>query len=677
MNLLKSIVALFALLASPLQAQHLTKQIEPRLQSQRAQFIAFESQLSLDPKLQRFNGIPDALKNYPLVPYLEARVFEAKFKLAAPVDQIELLAFLNTHKGAPFTRKVRQLALENRDRTQKKIDYLALFNHDEANQSIKCRALEFQLTVDAKIVEDAQLTQLWKFDNHLPSDCAFLTALMRKRNLINAQLVWQRIEMAARSGHSNLIIALAPMLPKEQAEVARFWASSAQNLTNAIKLKLPATELELSARGAAYAFARMARNNPKAAVATWPILEKKLPFNDAARGIALAPLALNRAVSFETDAQTWMMRVPELGYDDKLREWRVRVPLMKLDYAATLIALDKLSEVQKNDPRWRYLRARMLELSAKTTEANLIYAELAQETNFYGFLAADRMGLNYRLCNSSWVEDPLAEQKVKNSSALQRAFEFKQMGRDDPARREWAFAFSHFTPIEQRYAVRAANGLDWMDRGPLSLLGEIHRQHYELRFPYFERAAIEREAKHHGLDASFVAGLIRSESAWQRDVVSHANAYGLMQLIPSTAEQIARRERKLYRSARDLFQPQLNIELGTAHLAELMKHHNNRSHHMLAAYNAGPAPLARWLKRAPNHPIDLWIELVPYQETREYIARVLAFSLIYDWRLYGKAKPLSTRLGLNIEARKKTQLIPFYCNVETAPSLNKPAPTIN
>jgi soluble lytic murein transglycosylase len=119
-----------------------------------------------------------------------------------------------------------------------------------------------------------------------------------------------------------------------------------------------------------------------------------------------------------------------------------------------------------------------------------------------------------------------------------------------------------------------------------------------------------------------------------------------MQLLPANAPRLAKLEHRPYGGKNDLFRPTLNIELGTRHLAEVLARYDDRAWLAAASYNAGPAPVDRWLRQRSQLPVDLWIETIPYRETREYVARVLAFSVIYDWRLHGDAASLAARLGL-------------------------------
>jgi soluble lytic murein transglycosylase len=177
---------------------------------------------------------------------------------------------------------------------------------------------------------------------------------------------------------------------------------------------------------------------------------------------------------------------------------------------------------------------------------------------------------------------------------------------------------------------------------------------YELRFPLHHDQVIRREAAKNALDPAWVAAEIRAESVFNPNARSSANALGLMQMLPGTGMAVARRIGVPWTGADSLYDPDTSITLGTAYLRQLLDTYGGQPYFAIAGYNAGPAPLLRWQSQRPGMDPDFWIETISYKETREYVARVLAFSTIYDWRLNGNALPLSDRMrGITTGARKQ------------------------
>ena len=167
---------------------------------------------------------------------------------------------------------------------------------------------------------------------------------------------------------------------------------------------------------------------------------------------------------------------------------------------------------------------------------------------------------------------------------------------------------------------------------------------YEWRFPVAHQESIQRHTGQQNLDPSWVLGLMRSESAMAEDAISSAGARGLMQITPATARQLSRRHGLSYSGPDQLLQAEFNIQLGTAYLRDLLDDYSNNPVLAAGAYNAGPRAVERWLDGTGPTDAAMWIETLPYFETREYIPRVLAFSTIYDWRRDEPVTRVSSRM---------------------------------
>ncbi|MCW5569430.1 MAG: transglycosylase SLT domain-containing protein, partial [Dokdonella sp.] len=237
------------------------------------------------------------------------------------------------------------------------------------------------------------------------------------------------------------------------------------------------------------------------------------------------------------------------------------------------------------------------------------------------------------------------ETRLAQQPDLARAFEFRALGMLREARREWSFAMGKFDDRERRLAADYAYRQGWYDRAVFAFSADPQTQRlYEQRFPLGMADTMHRAANAAGIDPSWAYGILRAESAWMSDARSSANAYGLMQLLPSVGKQVAKSLKLQLGSPSDLFDPVLNVKLGTHYLAQMADAFQGSPWLASAAYNAGSAPVKRWLAARGGLEPDFFIETIPYKETREYVARVLAFSVIYDWRLNASVVPLAARL---------------------------------
>jgi soluble lytic murein transglycosylase len=199
-------------------------------------------------------------------------------------------------------------------------------------------------------------------------------------------------------------------------------------------------------------------------------------------------------------------------------------------------------------------------------------------------------------------------------------------------------------------------------------------QLYDLRFPLASQDGLVPQAEQAGVDPAWAYGILRAESAWMSDAHSGADARGLMQLLPDTGAAVARRHGLAWGGGDTLYDPAINIALGTRYLAELAARFGGSPWLASAAYNAGPNRVDQWLAARNALAPDLFLATIPFKETREYVARVMAFSVIYDWRLHGKAVPLDTRMSAIGQPYGRPNLAAQSRLVDCPASASSPAP---
>jgi soluble lytic murein transglycosylase len=189
----------------------------------------------------------------------------------------------------------------------------------------------------------------------------------------------------------------------------------------------------------------------------------------------------------------------------------------------------------------------------------------------------------------------------------------------------------------------------------------VPREVLTVIFPIAYWDAIRRHSEANGLDPFLVAALVAQESTFTADVKSYANAYGLMQLLPATARQYAKKLKMIY-SSRLLTDPESNIRMGTAFLADLI-HDLGDVHLALAGYNAGARPVHRWVSERPDLEVEEFIDDIPYPQTQNYVKRILGTADDYR-RLYGN---LAVVDGIDTTA-KPAVLVQDSPAKKTAPS---------
>lgn len=610
------------------------------LERQREQFpLVYET--ALKGPVDTWRRLAVGLESYPLFPYLELASLQRR---SGPVRREEVDAFLAKWPNSLPAAILRESVLTDMAKRQDWKNFLALYDDTTRNRDLRCNALQARIATGQKIDFVADVQPLWLTDKALPGGCDAPLKWAKDQGKLTPALIWQRIDLVARAGRAEQVSALAPILDDADRTAAERIATAISDPASALKQANTWPDAPHTREALTLALERTARRDNDAAVAAWPALSTQFHFDTDQRGRILRAIALHGATSYAPEAVARLAALPADLSDDITREWRVRTSLAKLDFKATLAALDAMPEPQKNDARWRYLHARMLVKLGNPDAATVELSSLAREANFYGFLSADWLAQPYTICNVDPTANRAIEDSLRTQPSLARAFEFFALNRLSEARREWDFAQSSLSVEQRRDAIALATKRGWYDRAVYAFSegDEIH--FYDLRFPLARRDQIERDSRAAGIDPAFAYAIIRAESAWTTDAHSHADAYGLMQLLPGTAAQLAKAAKMSYGGARDLFDPDINILLGTRYLGNMATRYDGSPWLASAAYNAGTDPVERWITQRETLEPDFFIETIPYKETREYVSRVLAFSVVYDWRMNGSALPLSARL---------------------------------
>jgi soluble lytic murein transglycosylase len=604
---------------------------------------------------------------HPLYPWLQVIALRQHLDSATPAQVEALLARFGTQPAGAWLRDawLGELA--------KRRDWAAFRRAWTGSEDVELRCANLAAradagAVDAAWIEEARAT--WLTATSLPDACDAPFTVLAERGRLDPDLRWQRIELAAAAGQSSLARFLARGLGDADAHLALNYADYLDNPIASVA-HLPRTARTRIV--ATTALARLAKRDPARATQLLPGIAAALGLDEAQRGKVLYEAALWTVASYGPDSAARLAAVPESAYDDKLHEWRVREALARGDEPAALAAIAKLPEKMRADSRYQYLEARLLERAGKADAAKRLYASAAATPGFHGWLAADRLGQPYALCPLEASGDKALRARVGADPGLQRALEWIALDRPKYAVREWNAAIARLDDAARRVAVAIAQGRGWYDRAVFGMnASPDDTRYYTLRFPLHHDANLRRYSAAAGLDPAWVAAQTRAESAFMPRARSGADARGLMQLLPGTGAQTAAAIGVPWRGGESLYEPVTNLQLGTAYLRMMLDKFGGKPYLAIGAYNAGPAPVQRWIAQRGQLEPEFYIETIPYKETREYVARVLSFSVVYDWRLDGKAAPLTGRM-LGRVVTDPRQRRPFACPVPAATPASAPA----
>ena len=579
------------------------------------------------------------LRDYVLYPYLEAAALRHDL---STLDLARVQGYLAAHPGLLPADDLRRAFLGELARRQDWTGFLALYQ-DGLGDALTCDALQARMAQGQPLNFDRDLAALWQKPS-LPGACDPVLGAAHDAGMLTPTRLWARIDRAVAAGAGGTVAALAAWLPARDAETAQRLALALRDPAQATAQAERWPDTPHHRQAAAIALQRLARRQSSAADQAWLTLRKRFHFSDEQRNDVLNALALFHATDFDDHALQRLAELPAAAQTDATREWRVRVALAEQNWRAVLNAIDALSPEQQRDGEWRYFRARALAALGKPAQAQQQYAALASEPTFFGFLAADRADAPYALCPWTLAPDDARARSLLADLGMQRAFELYAVDLPREARREWVRALRGSDEATRRQAALLAYQRGWYDRAVFTFSSGDALRLYEQRFPLASQDGVVPQAQQAGIDPAWAYAIARAESAWMSDAHSGADARGLMQLLPGTGAQVARSYGLPWNGGDSLYDPVVNVQLGTRYLAQMAQRYNGAPWLASAAYNAGPIKVDQWLAARGTLPPDVFTATIPYKETREYVARVMAFSVIYDWRLSGSAVPLDQRL---------------------------------
>ena len=596
---------------------------------QRSLFVAAEKAIKAGDDLD-YEHTRAQLSDYPLLPYLEYQLTLKNLKQQTP-EQIRrsLLSLSDTPLRSQLLNRWLGLLAE-----EKLWHSYLSFSEPGGSISRQCNRLHALIRTGKRAQAFPEVPDIWLSGRSRPKACDPVFEAWIDAGELTHELVWQRVSLAMEKGRTRLANYLKRFLDQTEAAWVATWISLYQQPDKVARISLHGSH-PMFDEMTTQAVRRLAWRNADAAFDAWQRLNAKLNFNDW-QHLQVARSLMGQLSRQETrlSSQQVTALLPKryLHLDSTLAVKQLQYALHNGDWDLVLLTVQGLPEKEQQEQRWRYWQARALLSLKQTEQGETILRELAGDRSYYGFLAAQRLGDQPSLLHEKLDADPALIEGLKRHPNLERAYELHRLGRSLQARREWNLAMGQRGPEELRAAARLAEEWSWPSQAIITLTNLRQWNDLELRFPLAHRQQITSLAQTAGLDKAWVYAILRQESAFMQDAKSRVGARGLMQLMPKTAESVARELQLPKHKPDDLFRPDLNIKLGTRYLNKVYRRLNQHPVLATAAYNAGPWRVESWLPKE-SQPADIWIETVPFRETREYLKRVLAYTVIYNYRL--------------------------------------------
>ena len=620
--------------ANPPREAAVTFGIEMQRFRQRAVFLEAR-QIARKGKLSALKPLLESLTDYPLRSYIE---YEAL--LARPYSSDEAVqAFIENHPNFPISVQLRRAFADYRRDQDRSESFLSFHQPEDADVENQCFRASALWALERTQAAMAATRALWLHGRSQPKRCDKAFSRWRRAGGLTQALAWQRYELSVLAGEDRLAAYLERTLSEDQRTLARQLTRLRQRPTRTDRYKTVDFNDPEQRALADSALKMLIKKRPAEA------LHLIADLKDSGR---LAPA---QALEYDYAAALRLIREDNLTVNDALIPAALRtnpdlieaslIQLIKAGrFNALSTPLSQLPASAQGTLRWQYWQARA-ELSSQDIggreSARVSFERLASERDYYGHLAALWLGIPGSLADQSTTIAPEKLLDLAAAPTAQRIYELRALGETLEARREWFQLIKPFSNTELRIAAALASQWHWHDMAIATLAQAQAWDEVLERFPrpYAER--FTEAARTQGVPVTLAMAVARRESGFWTEARSPVGAQGLMQLMPRTAQSVAKSIDLDSPTNLVLTQADTNIKLGTAYLGQLLQRFNDNRVLALAAYNAGPSRAKKWYTNP--QPIDAFIEGIPFAETRAYVKAVLLYAAIYA-QLNGLPEPL-------------------------------------
>ncbi len=609
---------------------------------------------------KQYSKYEQQLTQYPLYPYLRYTFLKAKLNSESN-DSFE--DYLNSYPDLPITPDLRKRWLTRLAR-QKQWPLLLEYYQPQSDTALHCLYLQARLKQDVSDELLKEISQQWLVGKSLPNECDPVFEILYKSHYMTDELIWQRIRLSIENNNFRLANYLAKKLQSNYKAEFKSWKSAHQNPSQWLRSS-PNNTSSIDKDIIIYSIKRLTRNNFEQALKFWKVKQQQYTFSQEQLGTLSRYLALH-AVKKDHKATLQLLDAVPNGYiDKKLFVSKIKIALREQQWDTLLRWLD--GEPPDDDSiknAWYYWKARALQKKGYPYEADKEFSEIKNERDYYGFLAADYLQTEYGFNHDPIKSTQSIRKDLYELPALLRIKEFLELDKRWQAVREWQWLIKSMDSEQLEQAALLASELKWNDRVIVTLgKGKLYND-LNLRFPLNFEKQLQWYSDKYQMDLSWVFALVRSESAFVETARSPAGALGLMQVMPATGRQTAKSLGWKNFKPNMLLKADKNIPIGSAYLKQMLNRFDNNLILATAAYNAGPHRVKKWLPDSGCLEPDVWIELIPFTETRQYVKRILYYANIYDWRFNQKLVPIKQRMSMITAMNKNGMASTSSCNAE-------------
>ncbi|RLP53568.1 MAG: hypothetical protein D6160_14525 [Ketobacter sp.] len=663
---------------------------EAQLESQRKAYHRALKYLGKGQR-SRFRDAIEALEDYPLYPYLKYKEYS---RYISSVSKEELEDFLSVYGDTPMATWLKRRWIQSLADQKQWETYLNEYRLGEYNTEYDCYYYWAQYKTGERESAFAGARLMWLVGKSQHNACDPLFQVWKTTGEMQGDLAWERTAMAMDNRQLQLAQYLEQNLDENKKPLSREWrrlyrdSKRLKQISRYQKWGDDAKPMIITGMD------RLIRKDNALAQKLWPEYLQTFQFTAAEKAKVANEFALVLTIRRQARAEYWLNQAAQYGFDPELIPLGIRHALYSQDWHRLQVWLAMMDDSAVTDNGWQYWKARS-ELKLGSVDLNsfprieidknrvdvqafqdrfleALYSKqdflqllprsvvqkkfvdyqpinrlkkLSSERDYYGFLASERL---HKPLNLNNVETPVSEEnlnKMLDHPGVQRVRELHIMKLDYVARAEWEYLIRQFNEQDRSTLAHLAYIWGWHNPAIRAAYRSESYNNLEIRFPIAYQPQVNKYAEKAGLDTTWVYSLIRQESAFMPAARSAVGAMGMMQIMPGTAKQISNSIGISTPSTREMLTAESNIHLGTVYMSQLLKEFKGNLILATAAYNAGPHRARAWQPKYIPVSGDIWVETIPFHETRGYVKNILTYQAIYRHHL-GEQVRLSSALHL-------------------------------
>ncbi|MDR2016212.1 MAG: lytic transglycosylase domain-containing protein [Burkholderiales bacterium] len=556
-----------------------------------------------------------------------------------PVKQLDadVQAFLKQAADTPLAPLLQRAWLKELGKTQDWTSFSINYPPAEEDTELACYGIQYRYQRDGESALAAGKA-LWLTSKTLPESCAPVFDAMQAKGLLTGDDIRARYTLAVQALNVSLVRALWQKLPASQRSDERTFARAERQPLKYLQDK--PTPQQKGARELLFlALERAAQQDVEQARRAWVAVRDSWPQAD--REYGNVRLAYHAARGLHPDAHRFFGEAGNASLNEAQQPWRIRAALRAGDYEVALTAIEALPEANRDEEMWRYWRARCLEQRKNdiaVQQAQMLYRQLTGQSTYYGFLARERLDDgSIAVMPVTASAAPAPSEAVRDflaRDAVQRIVKLNELGLRPEMLVEWRTLVRTLDNSELRVVALAMAQRGLLDRSIAAAERMTAPVEWTLRYPRPFSEAFRKAGATHSVDENVLYAVARQESRFVPDIVSSAGAIGLMQLMPRTARWVATQRGATNYRIEHLDDAAVNADFGAFYLRHCLDGLSGSLVLAAVAYNAGPGRARSWRAKATAKggaatEGDIWVESIPFDETRDYVKKVLANAKVY------------------------------------------------